>query len=385
MAGAAALAGCSSVVTDEETASRGGTTEGEGFRDREFGAHPSAAMVRHDAANTGAVPPATGPTAAPEETWSTTQTLGTPSRPTTLEDILYINSTNGVCGFTADGERRWAYRTNQPELNPSPPVVVRDRVYATRAGALFAVDAKVGWEWWVFTPPRTTVRLAAPAVVDDIVYTIGQHPEHPPTLWAVDRQDGSVRWQVELGGETAAPVTVTDGMAYGVTTNGGVYAVDTDEEAVAWKRSISPVVGAPAVRADGVYVATGEAVVSYRRDGTRRWRTPGVTAAGGAHAVVVVTDGTAYAAGGDGNVLLALTADTGTERWRVSMRSDIGPPTVTDEALYVRDDTGVTKALTPADGAERWSTQVDLRGANGFGVIDDGLVVGADGRLVRYG
>jgi outer membrane protein assembly factor BamB len=380
-----ALGGCSSVLTDEETSSRGGETEGEGFDDREFGGHPPAAMVRHDMANTGATLSATGPTAAPEETWSTAQTLGTPSRPTTLNNILYLNGTNGLCGFTADGKRRWAYRTNRSELNPAPPTVVEDRVFAARAGALFAVDAKTGTGRWVFTPPRVTFRLTAPAVVGDTVYTIGQHPESPPILWAVARPDGSVRWQAELGGETASPVTAADGVVYGVTTNGGLYVVDTGSEAVAWTRSISPVVGAPVVGPTGVYAATGETVVAYRLDGTRRWETTDVTAAGGAHAVVVVHDGTVYATGDDEEELVALAADTGKERWRVSMRYETSAPIVTDEALYVRDGGGVARAIRPADGTERWSAPIDLRGGNGFGVIDGGLVVGGDRRLVRYG
>lgn len=382
--GLAATAGCLGSVLDGETDTRGGTTEGAGFSSREFGSHPAAPMVRYDAANTGVIPDATGPTATPAETWQTEETLGTPARPTTLKDIVFTNSTNGVAGFTTAGERRWAYRTNDDDLDPAPPVVVGDRVYAARTTALFALDAKIGTERWVFTPPRSTNRLAAPAVAGDTVYVLGQHPEQPPTLWAVARLDGSVRWQVELEGETAAPPVVAAGTVYCVTTNGGLYAVDVTDQSIAWTRSLSPVAGPPAVGATGVFVPTAEGVTAYATDGEDQWQTASLTAPSDVHGGLAVRDGTVYAASRDESALVALAADTGDEQWRVAHSGDVRSPVVTDETVYAQDTAGAVRALSPADGTERWSTRLPLREMTGITVTEGGLIVGTDEQLVRY-
>lgn len=382
--GLAGTAGCLSTVLTEETDTRGGTTEGAGFSSGEFGSHPAAPMVRYDAANTGAIPETTGPTATPTETWQTEKTLGTPARPTTLKDIAFTNSTTGVAGYTTTGERRWAYRTNRDDLNPAPPVVVGDRVYAARTTALFALDAKIGTERWVFTPPRSTNRLAAPAVAGDTVYVLGQHPEQPPTLWAVARLDGSVRWQVELAGETAAPPVVAEETVYCLTTNGGLYAVDIPDQRIAWTRSLSPAAGPPAVGTTEVFVPTAEGVTAYTIDGERQWQTASVTAPSNIHDGLAVRDGTVYAVSRDESALVALAADTGDERWRVAHAGDVRSPVVTDETVYAQDTAGVVRALSPADGTERWSTRIPLREMTGLTVTGGGLMIGTDEQLVRY-
>lgn len=341
-------------------------------------------MVRHDAANTGAAPTATGPAAAPTNAWSTDRTLGRPVRPTVLGDTVFVDGVGGLCGFTASGERRFAYDTNRSDLNPTSPVVVRDRCYTSRAGALFAVDAKTGAERWVFTPPGTTHRLAAPAAGGDAVHAVGQHPDRPPTLWAAERLDGAVRWKTELGGETAGPAVVADGRVYCATTEGGLYAVEADDGTVAWRRPGSPVVGPPAVGSGGVFVASASGVSAYRRDGSHRWTTRGVTAPAAASDGVVVSDGRVYAAAGDGAALVALDGDTGAERWRVAMDGDIRAPVVTGETVYAQDAAGGLRALRAADGSKRWSTRQSLRARSAIAVGDGGLFVGTEAGLLRY-
>ena len=188
--GLTAVAGCVSLPNNDNEQSQGGTTEGDGFTSGEFGAEATAPMVRYDAANTGAAPDATGPSAVLTAQWETGRTVGTPTRPTALDEMVFTSGINGICGFTTGGERRWAYTTTRSELNPAPVAVIRDRVYATRAGAVFTLDAKTGDERWVFTPPIETNRLTAPAVAGDTVYVVGQHPTQSPTVWALAALDG---------------------------------------------------------------------------------------------------------------------------------------------------------------------------------------------------
>lgn len=383
-AGLTTVAGCISLVNDDGDQSRGGTTEGSGFSMGEFGADATAPMVRYDAANTGATPEATGPSASLTRKWATERTLGSPTRPTAVGETVFTNSIDGICGFTTDGERRWAYDTTRSELNPAPVAVVRDRVYATRASAVFALDAKTGDERWVFTPPVETNRLTAPAVAGDTVYVVGQHPTQSPTVWALATLDGSVRWRVELGGETAGPPVVADGRLYCVTTNGGLYTVDTAEEVVSWQQSLTPSVGPPAATADGVFVGTRDGVVCYDSDGSRRWRAPETTALDRPHDGPVVDDTSLYTAGSEGDSIIALAVDSGDERWRTSLSGEAWSPVPTVDSVYVQDSTGEVRSLTRADGSVEWATRLALRSMTGVTAADGALFVGADERLLRY-
>jgi outer membrane protein assembly factor BamB len=378
------VAGCVSLVNDDGDGSRGGMTEGDGFSSREFRADATAPMVRYDAANTGAAPDVTGPSGSLTEQWATEQTLGTPTRPTALGEMVFTNSINGICGFTTDGERRWAYDTNRSELNPAPVAVVRDRVYATRAGAVFALDAKTGDDRWVSSPPVETNRLTAPAVAGDTVYVVGQHPSQSPTVWALATLDGSVRWHEGLSGETTGPPVVTDGRLYCVTTNDGFYAVDTAKEGVAWQQSLTPSVGPPAVTADGVFVGTRDSVVCYNSDGSMRWRAPETAALDRPHDGPVLDETRLYTAGSEGDSIVALDAATGEEQWRTSLSGELRSPVPATDSVYVQDSTGEVRALARTDGSVGWSTKLALRSMTGITVADGGLFVGADEQLVRF-
>jgi outer membrane protein assembly factor BamB len=382
-AGLTTVAGCLSFENDDDQ-SPGGTAAGDGFSNGEFGSDAVAPMVRYDAANAGAAAASTGPSASPTERWVSDRTLGSPARPTALGETVFTNAINGLCGFTTDGERRWTYDPSTSELNPAPVAVVGDRLYATRSTAVFALDARTGGERWVVSPPVETNRLTAPAVAEDTVYVVGQHPEQPSTLWALSTLDGSVRWRVTLGGETAGPPVVTDGRAYCVTTNGGLSAIDTTEQAVTWQQSLEPAVGPPAATADGVYVGTRAGVVCYDTDGSQRWRAPDTTALDSPHDGPVLDDATLYAGGPGGESLVALAADTGEERWRASLSGDPRSPVVTEGSLYVQDSTGEIAAVSRTDGSVAWSTRLSLRSMTGVTAADDGLYVGADERLLRY-
>ena len=385
-AGVTTVAGCTSFLrSDRDDQSPSGSATGDGFSNREFGSEATARMVRYDAANAGAAAMSTGPSGSPTERWTSERTLGSPTRPTAVAGTVFTNAVNGLSGFTADGERRWAYDPNGSELNPAPVAVVRDRLYATRSTAVFALDARTGEERWVAEPPVETDRLTAPAVADDTVYVVGQHPERPQTLWALATVDGSVRWRVALGGESAGAPVVADDRAYCVTTDGGLYAIATSEEAVAWQQSLEPAVGPPAATADGVFAGTRTGVVCYDADGTERWRARDTTAFDSPHDGPVLDDATVYAAGADGESLVALATDTGEERWRASLDGDPRSPVLTTDALYVQDSTGRIAARSRADGSVDWSTRLALRSMTGLTVGDGGLFVGADDRLLRYG
>jgi outer membrane protein assembly factor BamB len=376
---AAPTVGCLSLV-EESGEVPGGETDGPGFSGLEFAADETAAMVRYDGANTCASSVTVGPAGEPTAAWRADDTLGSPARPTVLSGAVFTHGINGICGFTADGDRRWAYDPTNSELNPGPLAVVRDRVFASRGTALFALDAKTGGERWVADLPAETNRLTPPAVDGDTVYVGGQHPGRPPTLWAVSRSDGSVRWQLPLGGEWLSAPVIGEDRIYAVATAGGLFAVDTDAEAVAWDRSVDAPVGVPAVRDGAVVAETDDGVVCYDADGSRRWASTAAGALEGPHDGPVVADGTVYAGDRSSDALVALHLATGDEQWRVDLRGTPRSPVVTDETVYAHDTAGGVRAVRPDDGATAWST----RSATGIVVGDGAVFVGADDKLVRY-
>jgi len=378
-----ATAGCTSLLEPSESGP-GGRTSGPGFSDREFGSDATATMVRHDATNASAAPSAVGPDEAPAEAWSTDRTLGSPARPTVLGDMVFTHGINGLCGFTTGGDRRWAYDTNGGELNPGPVAVVRDRVFASRGTALVVLDAKAGIERTVWVPPVETHRLSPPAVDGDTVYVAGQHPNQPPTLWAIDRLDGSLGWRVELGGESVGAPIVGPDRVFTLTTNGGLYAVSLADEAVDWQRRLPAPIGVPAVADGGVFVETGDDLRRYRTDGTPEWTTPSTGAFEGPHSGPVVDGDTVYTATLDGGGVRAHDVATGEEQWLVEVETEARAPVPTDRAVYVQDSSQTLLNVGAADGTVRWSERLDLRSGTGVAVGDGAAFAGGDGRLARF-
>lgn len=384
-AGLGSVSGCLSLVNGSDGQPQNGTTEGSGFATEEFGTDVTAPMVRYDELNTGAMPEASGPTAPLTERWATEHSLGSIVRPTVLGKMVFIHGINGVSGLTIGGERRWVFEVTDSEFDPAPLAVVRDRVYATRTVALYALDAKTGDRRWGFTPPIETNRLTAPAIDGDTVYVVGQHPEQSPTLWALANADGAVRWRAELGGDTAGPPVVTDDRLYCATTESGLYTVDTSDEAVSWQRSLKTAPGPPAATAEGVVASTRESVVCYNRDGSRRWRTSEATGSDLFRYDGPVVDNTVvYTASSDGEAITALDIETGDERWRTTLFGDFRSPIPAAESVYVMDSAGGVRTVGRNDGAVGWAEKPNLNADTGLTIGNGSLFVGADDRLLRY-
>lgn len=174
-----------------------------------------------------------------------------------------------------DGTELWRYKLG--EHDPDSLAVANDTLYViTEKGlalsTLHALAANDGTEQWT-TRPIAMQGVAAPAVTDDAVY-IGSADGH---LYVYDAAEGTEQWRyppVEDGTPTPIP---TDA----VETPGGP--------------NPPPVVGAPVVAGDTVYVERGNHLLALRAtDGIVQWVAPGLTARRGSPAVV---DNTIYLVG----------------------------------------------------------------------------------------
>ncbi|TYT62770.1 PQQ-binding-like beta-propeller repeat protein [Natrialba swarupiae] len=185
-------------------------------------------------------------------------------------------------------------------------------------------------------------------------------------LVALDADDGSKRWEADVGHSHDAPPAVTSDTAYVAAWNGGpdtdrgVAAVDLEDGSLRWRAITDVDVSSAPTLADGVVYVGGslnsEAVVALdATDGSERWR----VRVGQYATTPAVADGTAYVGGGSEHAAYALEAATGEERWRVETDGRVwGAPTVVDDIVYVGSRGGTVYALEPADGETQWIASV---------------------------
>lgn len=123
--------------------------------------------------------------------WRTRAPFGIGSAVAVADGAAYVTGTNGgiVAFDAASGERQWVF---ERDFYWSAPAVDDDRVYAGSADALYAVDRADGslaWELPVESIPRD------PVLAGDALYASTQRG----VLFAVDASSGEVRWRESLG------------------------------------------------------------------------------------------------------------------------------------------------------------------------------------------
>lgn len=321
---------------------------------------------------------------------------------TSDENVQHISATNPPTGtLTAlratDGTRIW-----QAQIGPlaSRPVVVGDVVYvsAKHVGQstttwVYALDAATGKERW-----HTTLGADAAGSMDSLVLVGGTlymssnqlcfDACTDAFLLALRASDGALLWHTSIAGNiNIPPPLVQDGRLYTVVRE---YSDGTSPDQVAllaygagdghplWTyltrtqdhngadQYISP------LASNGqVYAVTADALNPYNPgaanysvtalDGATaavRWTTPIPPAA----QLVSLAAGTLYAESANGNVLTALAADTGHERWHVTLPAPLAAVAPTNgvlvgEGLMIGTHTWsrVLFGLRPGDGHLLWT------------------------------
>lgn len=281
-----------------------------------------------------------------------------------------------------------------------------------------------------------TVQLNQPTVVDGVLYT-GIANISDPTgngVTAVDPATGDVLWHFETAGQVVHTIPVVDGMAYALTKEGTLHALDASDGTELWSTVLPLSGGAGKGWAYGTPVVAGGLVVVIDSAGDSRltaydaasgervwtrgvssgwWSDSSLTvqgdtvyyigangasafsladgtpiyerASGGLHgSVPVIADGTLYRSQGD-NALVAIDAATGSEQW---IRRSSGPalegggghnfssPIVKDGVVYGAWVNGAVAAFDAASGAPRWEAHLDARITSSPVIVDDVLYVG---------
>jgi len=248
---------------------------------------------------------------------------------------------------------------------PTTPAVVNGRIYLCSGPFFIALDESGKEAYRVRLGGRS---LASPAVVGDLAYV----PTDEGVLLALDIRDGTVRWTSVIGRRTSlgqvdnwdiyqSSPSVSDGVVYVGSADGGVYAVSADDGRQKWRFQTNHVVRATPAVVDGrVFCGSFDGKV-YALDaatGKELWevntKTRGVpwNSVQGSCAVM---DGLVYV-GSRSSFFYGIDAASGAVRWRHSHDGDWVPssPAVRDGIAYVGQSDGSKVTAVSAKGEPLW-------------------------------
>lgn len=321
-------------------------------------------------------------------------------QPPLVSDALVLSAASGAPLTALDlhsGAVRWTFRGEQGVWERSLAV---DGVMAwigVRGGGLAALHLPDGRVLWQQSLPGEV--MVPPRVLGEVLYVPvsaalpdgSLQPESQASLVALNRADGSVRWQTTLDAYALqtpwadAQGVWVGGSAYDPTADieeGGVtalFALDAHNGAVRWQRRTLDGFPKSLAVEGGVLVMlayqdvvraldarTGEQI--WQRD-TGNW-TPAFTLA----------DGTLYF-GSANTKVHALDVRTGAVRWQFdipqgSFNYVLDAPAVARGRVFFLTQRGDLMALRAADGRLLWHLPTDIPAAVGVRAAPPWLVVG---------
>lgn len=158
--------------------------------------------------------------------WSTATKGAIYSSPCVSGDNLYVGSMDGTF-YALDarsGHTLWTYKTDSPIF--ATAATAKDTVCFAGNKHIYGLDARTGKEQW--TVPAGSF-FQSRAATDGTSFYIGGWDN---TLYAIDAESGSVRWQVKMGransGHGALSFYYAPAIAWPCVSDGRVFAATND-------------------------------------------------------------------------------------------------------------------------------------------------------------
>jgi parallel beta-helix repeat protein/predicted outer membrane repeat protein len=278
---------------------------------------------------------------------------------------IYVGAENGkLYAFDIDGNLRWTHSTND-SIYSSPAVSADGNVYVcSQDGTLYALG-RDGSELWTFDTSSSgitfTGAIFASLAIDSNsnIYITGLYD---PNLYALDPNDGSVKWSrsfldlFDPNGRKprpfASPVIAADGTVYiSLLFDPHLYAVDSNNGNIIWSANLADpcytykyVWSEPALGPDGtIYVSFNDPYLrAVNPNGTIKW----VTRLGmmGGFTLTIGSDGLIYAASDD--AYLCVIDPNGEEIARFKGGNWLSFPVITaDNTMIVSDENNTVWAI----------------------------------------
>ena len=340
--------------------------------------------------------------------WSTSIGQGDKRRARIITDpvvaggrVFTIDSDGRVSATSTSGEPLWSFNLAPLRDDPSQALAgglaYNDgRLFVTSGfGTLSAVDAATGQEIW--TQRLQSGATGAPTVFGGLVYVVAGDS----TAWAVEEDDGRVRWQSDGLGDVgnvagAAPPAVTNRHVVFSYGSGAVQAAFRQGGLRLWSADIvgarrgfaialiDDITGYPVIDGNTVYAGnhSGRLVALNVNSGERIW-----TAQDGALNPVWPVGGSVYFIS-DLNELIRLDANDGSQIWSVDLpgyepvrrpqrRRDSAfsnhGPVLAGGRLIVASSDGYIRSFDPTSG--ELISQTEIRGgATTRPVVADGTL-----------
>lgn len=195
------------------------------------------------------------------------------------DGIVYVADLGGILGAydAATGERRWTLDVGAPVTHGT--AIADGVLYVGATGrGLTAIDLRTRQPLW--TTPLGAGEVSTPTVGDGRVF-VGRglgNVGPPHDLVAVDVRDGQPLWSfASPEGQQVYPGALAGGVAYAVSGDGNLTALDAATGTELWTGQTDGRIGTGAVVAGDEVIVTSEDRFLHSfslADGTRRWKVP---------------------------------------------------------------------------------------------------------------
>ncbi len=278
-----------------------------------------------------------------------------------------------------DGSAAW---TLPRALGPSsPPAVTDDELLYLEGGGDESASASA-------TPSASTGPSATPSTSASRSASASSSAaaESPTTttstLVAIDLATRKRLWTMPLSDVSHTGVLVTGDLAIVGADDGTITAASTRTGEQVWSVDVGDHVLPPmSATGDLVFASvrpelrqTATLVALQLNDGSQRWRYEPSGTVLDLGASTAAGD-TVYVVASDSTIRAVSTAD-GSQRWAASLYSPTAgsPPAVSDQGVFVTDQSGTVYSFDPSTGAERWRFATNLFAVSGPIVTPDALL-----------